>query len=289
MEIEKGRIALLIIATVLTGIWIILSMTNEKEYKDLIDSIDPEKYRYPDIFCVGFSIMQLLKFDSNSKKAKKRIKEISEIQGSQYAEYYYYVINGAKWSYGFTILVLLSVLAAMGNSVMLLFIGLILAWLIMWYVDELLNDQLEERHDQLLADFPQMLSKMTLLVNSGMVVRDAWNRIAENGDRALYKEMRLTVMEMKNGVTEAEAYMHFADRCSMKEIKRFSATMVQSLQKGNSEIAVFLKNMSDEMWEEKKHMVKRKGESANSKLIIPTAMIFIGILIMIMVPVMSGL
>lgn len=289
MEIEKGRIALLIIATVLTGIWIILSMTNEKEYKDLIDSIDPEKYRYPDIFCVGFSIMQLLKFDSNSKKAKKRIKEISEIQGSQYAEYYYYVINGAKWSYGFTILVLLSVLAAMGNSVTLLFIGLILAWLIMWYVDELLNDQLEERHDQLLADFPQMLSKMTLLVNSGMVVRDAWNKIAENGDRALYKEMRLTVMEMKNGVTEAEAYMHFADRCSMKEIKRFSATMIQSLQKGNSEIAVFLKNMSDEMWEEKKHMVKRKGESANSKLIIPTAMIFIGILIMIMVPVMSGL
>lgn len=289
MEIEKGRIALLIIATVLTGIWIILAMTNEKEYKDLIDSIDPEKYRYPDIFCVGFSIMQLLKFDSNSKKAKKRIKEISEIQGSQYAEYYYYVINGAKWSYGFTILVLLSVLAAMGNSVMLLFIGLILAWLIMWYVDELLNDQLEERHDQLLADFPQMLSKMTLLVNSGMVVRDAWNKIAENGDRALYKEMRLTVMEMKNGVTEAEAYMHFADRCSMKEIKRFSATMIQSLQKGNSEIAVFLKNMSDEMWEEKKHMVKRKGESANSKLIIPTAMIFIGILIMIMVPVMSGL
>lgn len=289
MEIEKGRIALLIIATVLTGIWIILSMTNEKEYKDLIDSIDPGKYRYPDIFCVGFSIMQLLKFDSNSKKAKKRIKEISEIQGSQYAEYYYYVINGAKWSYGFTILVLLSVLAAMGNSVMLLFIGLILAWLIMWYVDELLNDQLEERHDQLLADFPQMLSKMTLLVNSGMVVRDAWNKIAENGDRALYKEMRLTVMEMKNGVTEAEAYMHFADRCSMKEIKRFSATMVQSLQKGNSEIAVFLKNMSDEMWEEKKHMVKRKGEAANSKLIVPTALIFIGILVMIMVPAMSGL
>ena len=172
---------------------------------------------------------------------------------------------------------------------MLLFIGLILAWLIMWYVDELLNDQLEERHDQLLADFPQMLSKMTLLVNSGMVVRDAWNKIAENGDRALYKEMRLTVMEMKNGVTEAEAYMHFADRCSMKEIKRFSATMVQSLQKGNSEIAVFLKNMSDEMWEEKKHMVKRKGEAANSKLIVPTALIFIGILVMIMVPAMSGL
>ena len=35
--------------------------------------------------------------------------------------------------------------------------------------------------------------------------------------------------------------------------------MIQNMQKGNSEIAYFLKEMSDEMWEEKKHLVKRKG------------------------------
>lgn len=38
------------------------------------------------------------------------------------------------------------------------------------------------------------------------------------------------------------------------------------------------------MWEEKKHLVKRKGEAANSKLLLPIGMIFIGILVMIMVP-----
>ena len=61
--------------------------------------------------------------------------------------------------------------------------------------------------------------------------------------------------------------------------------MIQNMKKGPAEIAYFLKDMSDEMWEEKKHLVKRKGEAANSKLLIPTAMIFIGILVMIMVPV----
>lgn len=60
--------------------------------------------------------------------------------------------------------------------------------------------------------------------------------------------------------------------------------MIQNLLKGNEEIAYFLKEMSDEMWEEKKHLAKRKGEAANSKLLIPTVMIFVGILGMIMIP-----
>ena len=282
MEIDTGRIVLLVIATILVIIWIVLSLKNTELYKDLTDAIDPAKYRYPELFCVGFSIMQLFRIDSKSKKARMRIKAISEVQGKQFAEYYYYVINGAKWTYGFTLFVLFALFAAMAGSVPALFFGGVLAGLIMWYVDE-------ERHDQLISDFPQMLSKMTLLVNSGMMVRDAWKKIAANGDRALYKEMQLTVLEMQNGVTEIDAYKNFADRCSIKEIRRFSATMAQSLQKGNSEIALFLRNMADEMWEEKKHLVKRKGEAANSKLLIPTAMIFVGILLMIMVPAFSGL
>lgn len=286
---ELGRIILLIIATVMVVIWCVLALKNEELYKNLIDSIDPKKYRYPEIFCVGFSIMQIIGFDSTSKKARERIKKIEEIYGKQFAEYHYYIMNGAKYTYGFTILVLFSVIAAMSYSAMLLLFGGILAWLVMWYIDELFNDKLEERQNQLISDFPQMLSKMTLLVNSGMMVRDAWKKIASTSDRALYKEMQTTVLEIQNGVTELEAYKNFADRCSIKEIRRFSATMTQTLQKGNSEIALFLKSMADEMWEEKKHIVKRKGEAANSKLLIPTAMIFVGILIMIMVPAFSGL
>ena len=228
--------------------------------------------------------MKILHIDSRSKKARKRIKEISEVQGKRYAEYYYLVINGAKWTYGFTVVVGMAVLGALGNSGLATVAGVGFAGLLMWYEEELMNDKLEAKRDELLADLPQMLSKMTLLVNSGMVVREAWKKIAESGDRALNREMRLTVDEMNNGVAELDAYKNFADRCAIKEIRRFSSTMIQNMQKGNSEIAYFLKEMSDEMWEEKKHLVKRKGEAANSKLLIPTAMIFIGILILVMVP-----
>lgn len=281
---EISRLVILVIATLLVVMWIVLALKYEEEFRALTDSIDPEQYRYPELFCVGFALMKLLHIDSKSKKARKRIKEISEVQGKRYAEYYFYIINGAKWTYGYTALVGFAVLGALGNSMEALLFGVLLAGLLMWYIEELMNDKLQERREALLTELPQMLSKMTLLVNSGMVIRDAWRKVANGTDGVLTREMRITVDEMNNGVSELDAYRNFAERCSIKEIKRFSSTMIQNMQKGNAEIAFFLKEMSDDMWEEKKHMVKRKGEAANSKLLLPTALIFVGILILIMVP-----
>ena len=278
------RLFMLLLATGLVLFWIILAKKYERPYADIISSIDPEKYKYPELFCIGFGLMKLFKVDGKSPRARKRIKEISEVQGRRYAQYYYYVINGAKWTYSFTVLVLLVLLGAMGNSLMLVFFGVFLAVALMFYLDELLNDQLSERRDEILAQMPQMLSKMTLLVNSGMVLRDAWKKIAFGSSGVLYQEMQETVQEIDNGTAELDAYRNFAERCTIKQARRFASTMIQNMQKGNAELTFYLKELSDEMWEEKKHLAKQKGEKANSSLLIPTAMIFIGILIMIIVP-----
>lgn len=286
---DIGRIFILVLSTALVFLWIVFAKKYENTYASIVNSINPEQYQYPELFCIGLALMHALKIDSKSKKARKRIKEIAEVQGKRYAEYYFYVINAAKWTYGFTVFVFLVLLGAMGNTPEAVLMGIVLAVLVMWYVEELLNDKLEARRDELLADMPQMLSKLTLLVNSGMMVRDAWKKVAYGGERELYQEMQTTVVEVQNGITEIDAYKNFAERCSIKQIRRFTSTMIQNMQKGNAEISYFLKELSDEMWEEKKHLVKRKGEAANSKLMIPMTMIFIGILIMIMVPAFLNL
>lgn len=278
------RLCLLLTCTVLVMLWCLLAIKNANKFSSIIDSIDAEKYKFPELFCIGFTIMKIFRINGKSEKARKRIKEISEIQGKKYAEYYYYIINGAKWTYGYTALTIFAVLGALGNSGIAVALGVVLSGMLMWYMEELMNDQLEERRDLLLSDFPQMLSKLTLLINSGMIMREAWGKVAYGGDRVLYQEMQLTTNEMQNGVSDLDAFRNFADRCALKEIRRFSSTMIQNLQKGNAELSYFLREMSDEMWEEKKHIVKRKGEAANSKLLMPIGMIFVGILIMIIVP-----
>ena len=151
------------------------------------------------------------------------------------------------------------------------------------------NNAVEKKRDEILSDYPEVLSKLTLLVNAGMVIRDAWTKVAYTSDRMIYKEMQATSEEMNNGVSEIDALYHFAQRCSIKEIKKFSSILTQNIQKGGSELAVTLRYMNEESWEEKKHIAKRKGEAANSKLLIPLLVMFVGILLMIIVPIFANM
>lgn len=194
---EIGRLMILIVATVLVGGWVFLATKYAEAYDVVISSIDPKKYQYPELFCIGFALMKWLKVDSGSKKARKRIKEISEIQGEKYAEYYFYIINGEKWTYAYTIVVMSALLGALGNTPLALLFGVLLAALVIWYLEEVMNDQLEERRNELLADMPQMLSKMTLLINSGMVIREAWKKVAYGGKGKFTKKCKLQFRRYK--------------------------------------------------------------------------------------------
>ena len=283
------QMMILAAATVLAVGWLALAVRYRAAYDNVIAAVDGDTFPLSELFLIGFGIMDLIHFNMRSDRSRRRIREIAEVRGRKYAEFYYYTVIGAEFTYGYTALALLLLLSALAQTPVVALFGVALAVLAVLYVEEQLDNALTDRRDELLADFPQVLSKLTLLVNSGMVMRDAWTKVSETGNGVLYREMQTARQEFQNGTPELEVYRNFAERCAIKEIRRFSSTMIQNLQKGNAEIAYFLREMADEMWEEKKHMVKRKGEAANSKLMLPTGMIFIGILIMVVVPVFAGM
>lgn len=242
----------------------------------------------PELFFIGMGFMNQVKYNLRSRKGRARIKEISEVKGQKYAEYYYYVIKGATFTYIWTLLPFVLILGAMSDNPMMLLIGICAVVLLVRYLEKDINDKLEERREELLLDLPQVLSKMALLINSGMVMREAWVKVSQTGERALYQEMRIASGEMANGASDLEAFRNFADRCSVRSIRKVTSTLIQNMQKGNKELSYFLEEMSREMWEEKKNLVRQKGETAGTKLLLPIAMIFGGILMLILVPVFMG-
>ena len=141
----------------------------------------------------------------------------------------------------------------------------------------------------MLSDFSNVVSKLALLTNAGMIMREAWEEVAYTGDSELYKEMQKTVVEMNNGVAEVDAFFNFGVRCIIPEIKKFTSTIVQGLVKGNSELVVMLQAQSKEVWSAKKQNVRRQGAKAASKLLIPILIMFIGILIMVLVPIFTNM
>lgn len=281
------QLILLALATPFTLIWIYLSITGGKKYQKYTDSSFAKEFQMSELLCVGFSVMRILHISTKTRAAQAKIREVAEIKGKKYAEYYYYMLLGAKTTYTYTIVIVVMLLSAMSNNKGLLFMGLIVGGLLILYLDLALFDKLTARRQEILLDLPQVLSKLTLLVNSGMVLRDAWKRVSITGERVLYQEMQNTNLEMENGVAEIDAYRNFAERCNVKEIRKFTSLIIQNLNKGNEELAYFMKDLSDEMWEVKKSQVKQKGEKANTQLLLPMMLILIGILIMVMVPVMQ--
>lgn len=283
------QLIMLIPTTFMVLIWIYIALKYEEKFRQITETIDSKEYYMSELFYIGFQLLEIIHFNIKSDHSRKQVKLMSEVYGKKYAEYYYYVLIGGQVTYMVTIIPLVCLLALLANNPGALVFGIVIGILLVWYLSESFKDKLTARREKLLSDLPQMLSKLTLLVNSGMLLRDAWNLVAKQGNSILFQEMQLTAVQLDNGVSEYNAYREFAERCGLKEVRKFASLVVQGLEKGGSELTFFLKDMSDEMWLEKKNMVKRKGEQANSKLLIPTLIIFAGILVMIMAPILMGL
>ena len=278
----------LVLATVSVLIYIFLDLKAGKKYDEIIKTIDGNVFRLSKLYFIGFAALDILHFSVKSKKARKRIAEIAELSGKKYAEYYYYVSKGAEFTFAVLGLTVFSVLAAFSQNFILSILSIVMAGCGFAYVEEQIANRLSDRKEELMLQFPEVLSKLTLLISSGMTLREAWKKVSGSGDGILYKEMQVTTDEFQTGVTEIDAYQNFAQRCGIKEIRKFAATIVQNLQKGNAELAFFLRDMTTEIWEEKQNIIKRKGEAANSKLMIPMFIIFGGILALIMVPMLTS-
>lgn len=283
------NIIMMAVSSVLVAFWMFIFLKYRNSYDDIISSIDSKKYYMPEIYFIGFGVIDLLKINLKNESGMKKEKKIAEIYGTKYATFYHYCIVGGQITYGLTVLPLGLIIGAISNDVVIAFAAVLAAVMLIIYLDYDVNNSVEKKRDEILSDYPDVLSKLTLLINAGMVMREAWSQVAYTSDRALYKEMQATSQEMNNGVSELDAYSNFAQRCGVKEIKKFASILSQNLQKGGTELTISLKQMNEESWEEKKHRAKRKGETAGSKLMIPMMIMFVGILMMVVVPIFTNM
>lgn len=146
--------------------------------------------------------------------------------------------------------------------------------------------------EQMIRDYPDIISKFTLLLGTGMTVKNVWIKIiqeyeeqrAQFGRRAAYEEMRTTYHEMQSGISEAEAYERFGQRCGVALYTKLGALLSQNLRKGSRGLGELLKLESIQALENRKSMAKRKGEEASTKLLLPMFGMLAVVMIMVIVP-----
>lgn len=116
-------------------------------------------------------------------------------------------------------------------------------------------------------EFPEFVNKLTLLVNAGMTISKAWEKIiADNKkDNVLYREMTMAMGEIKAGKPEAVAYEEFARRCQVKEVTKFISVILMNLRRGGAEVVPVLKQQGTECWGNAKSGSKTDGRRSRNK------------------------
>ena len=159
--------------------------------------------------------------------------------------------------------------------------------------DKELKKGIENRAFQMLNDYPQLVSQLVLYLGAGMTMRNIFEKLAQDYLRKskssgkkqyVYEEIVVAVRELSSGVSESVVYENFGIRCQSRQYTRLATLLSQNLRKGNSEMLKILQEESQKAFEEKMDRVRKLGEEAGTKLLLPMIMMLVIVMVIIMIP-----
>ena len=268
----------MLLGSVLAILFIIKILRGEK-YFYLVENLEDGEYPVKSLYCVGFSWSESKLLALKGKIREKLIGQAKLLYDAKFAEYYASLVWAQAITFIHLCLTIGLLLAGAFNSALMLIIGLVMAGVFGFYFINRMNDLLKTRETECTAELPEIVSTMALLINAGMMLRNAWHTIAESKEGTVYELMRQSCVDMDNGMSEVDAIHKFGRLSNSAEIRKFTSALAQSIERGGSELADFLGRQSIEMWTLKKQLMLQKGEAAASKLLAPTVMLFIGIIV----------
>lgn len=169
----------------------------------------------------------------------------------------------------------------------------IVAILIYFCTDRDLQQRLEQRKNDLRAEYPGVVHKLVLLLGAGLSVRKAFERMGQEYEKQKEmtglcspgaEEIMMTCRQLQSGVTESAAYIQLGKRAGIREYIGLSTLLVQNQKRGNDEMLSRIMEEAARASGEKLLFVKKLGEEAGTKILIPMVMLLAVIMIIIMIP-----
>lgn len=155
-------------------------------------------------------------------------------------------------------------------------------------IDSRLKEKIKSREEQLRMDYPDFVEQFVLLIGAGLTVKGAWERIVKEYDSQnkemhyVYEEMKVSLREMENGMSEKMAYEVFGKRIGQLSYRKFCTLMEQNLKKGSGDLLHILEFEMQDAFEERKENARMLGEKAGTKLLLPMGMMLIIVFVLIM-------
>ncbi len=256
-------------------------------YWEHIEALNQKDFKLKVFLPFGLYILDKYGYSYNSSYDRSILNTINEVYGQEYSVFYIRIFHANK-----VVLVVFGTICELLAGVLSQFQGVLLVYSLLFFSvliisDDLkLKNKLKNRRLEIQLEFPNFINKLTLLINAGMTMSKAWEKISTDCSKMgdFYTEVNKTVIDIKSGKSEAEAFSQFAKRVKTPEISRLMSTIVQSTKRGGNDLVLSLRLLSNECWEMRKNAIKRLGEEASTKLLIPMMIMFFAIIVIVITP-----
>lgn len=179
------------------------------------------------------------------------------------------------------------------SGMMILSLSMLVGILLVMLKEQKRMQEEKLRKEQMMQDYPNLVTKLCLLLRAGMTIRRAFEKTAidyrknhrnEKEPRYAYEEMLITCYEMERGVSEQQAYEGFGRRCGQVQYRTLATLLTQNLKRGSQKIFDSLERESVTAFEDRKRQARIQGEAAATKLLLPMVLMLLVVLVILMVP-----
>lgn len=286
--IHMGMI-FLSIGSVLTVIFIVFLIKGQK-YNYMLDVLEGDNFPLKNIYAAGLALQDIKIFAIPGRIGTFLRDKAKLIYSRKFSEFYTHIIWAQALSLGLLCSSVCFVLAGIVKDMeaFLGLIGVVMAILPGYYFITHLGDQVSNLQVACEKEFPNAISKMALIVNSGVILHDAWEVVANGNTGVFYDLMKKSCEEMKNGKADVDAIYEFGVATSSQDIKKFTSALIQSIERGGGELPSFLANQSKELWAHHRQVLLQKGEKAAGALLMPIALMFFGVMLIVIAAAMQS-
>ncbi len=234
------------------------------------------------IFYLGAFIRRV--FHVSSARYKRRVRQLTEFYDEYDSVKIALSMTNAPYTYAALFLPLIIPVAVFVKGKLYTLLILILLIFMCFYPDIWISMRIKNRNEAILSDFSGMVLKLYMLVSIGIPTTVAFEKVALSSKGYLYEEMVRVVNDVSLGMSYSDALEGFRERCSCKSVRKFISVYKQNIVLGGSDFPLLLNEMAENAFSERKERAKLKGSLASQKLLFPTMIMFIGVLIMVVVP-----
>lgn len=288
------RLVFLLIGTALSVLYILLLQWGAK-YDGKIEGLPKEGFGDKELFSAGYMLQELPLLSMQSPLGQKLLSQAQilhpENEG-RFAVYWARLYWARSLSLSLLVLAFAFCVASWVDGIMIivvLAVGAIAVWVAYSGGADAMNKQIKQRSDECMREFSNVVSKLAMLLNCNETIPDAWHTAAYSKEGVIYDLMREACAEMDSNVSLEEALYEFGVRTASPEIRKFTSILIQSAVRGGSDVTVFMRQQVQELGARHRQLMLQKGDEAAAKLLIPTMVMLVGILLIIIVAAVSGL